>query len=1580
MLEIHISESIEPSMRQLNDHLFDKEYSVDADLTQLNAFFEVQAPHVLPLFSVLRETRAIIMNLENSTQQSVGSVLVRYACLLLHLYIPNVPHDPAIQPYVDAYLLKEKQSEIASRLNATREVDAIFVGHTKSLREVSLLDQLNALDSEIIPPSCYRPERSQSRALFQDMSRFLNGYVNEAKISALLSEYETDSNRSLKEASMLQKISSQVVERLKSQFVYYTDICDPIEDYVAILRLGLSLAFQSSRTESIKDLSPFMWLIDGSIFQSQFSDDLIERLQQIKNFNPPQNLLSDIYACLMQWLRIRQSYVGFQDSVVLRGLNQTLQMLHYNWSLNKSRMESEKIANTTVYKANDEEDEDFEFKSMFPDYENFVTVESYEPKSNEESIILEVYSTFLALFGESSRLPTFESTIRKAFSVISDLNNEGLLLKDIHMQNAVPAIILATTQVSAEISGEITSDFNFYRDGRATETEKSVSIFQDLRTRILQLVVRWPENEILRDCLRYCEEFLNLPTTASVARLLSYVEKQLDVLHEWQKVASSEYSVAYYIDALSKLIVEWRRLELTTWASLFDNEIQKTEDDIAHWFFYIYENIISVPLSPHATVSENMDEHLLELIQAVTMFIGSGPQGQFEKRLQLIRAFSRYALTFSKLSNVGEALCSLYKLYSQFIPVISGSIASQRKALEKEISEALLLASWKDTNHISLKESARRSHHKLYKSIRKFREVLHQPVRPLLDGGLDSADLVSVEPPAVTLPITSTFIESETMARHLFVCSSLTSWSSRPERLVEVTVTAKRMRLYALDCLISEVPSLSTYANDLIEEMARLRRETPSVLNEETKRTVQFLKTQKTKLFSETLKDLKAIGLKFSVRADVREKQDSVIKILRCLKGIDEVLPAGTEDLFFRLLEFTPRLRSCAVNHSDDLTPSQIQRGLGIAENLLSILIRQREHIGATAAQRLRFSTVVNEFLIFKHVAEATPLHSIDLRGEILPNLMKNLKLCCANLNMASSTVLAHARFSEDRDTKLISSLAQWSKSMDDLAQEIDRVPVPSKVSLINSDVNNVLGKYQICFTRCDADLTELLISHEQYAYILVKLRAFISRQSCLFESRKNESQAAHYSVEELEGSLRYLTDSILVVIQEIRRLMLDHISNNEDSWISVATSRLVRVLRKLHIEDITAAMEKALEIVAFIGTRSPDAVGALFSVTAVFVEEYSAFVDSILTKFALQHNEMVRGGLALFKAFKTVATNGYCSPQEPNDDDDHSNLQSGTGLGDGDGEQNISNTVGDDEDLTDLANQPDQKKEDNKPDEREEQENAVDMDGEMEGDLESVDQSGEDEDNEGGEQSDEELDEEVGSVDDLDPSAVDEKLWNDDAPEDSSNDKNSEQQLQDSSLMDDLTAKTDEKENPKDAKDDLENDTHDEGEEISDGEDEESGMEQNDEVAQHNDADKMDSNVQEGDALDLPEDMNLDDDDEADARNDIDDDPLLKDDSPDNQMDLDEIPNTDDTDLRNIEDDAQNELSDSENPEAMDIDGMLGTIDCFDERTNNNCQMSMNRKKNSEQSLKKNHMVVTMGRKVIIWRTMTQQLRTTER
>lgn len=99
------------------------------------------------------------------------------------------------------------------------------------------------------------------------------------------------------------------------------------------------------------------------------------------------------------------------------------------------------------------------------------------------------------------------------------------------------------------------------------------------------------------------------------------------------------------------------------------------------------------------------------------------------------RTFSQELGSGAKsLSRVADLLYNVHAFYSQYTARISAHLTSERAKIDKEVQNVVKLASWKDINVVALRASAVRSHHQLYKCVRKLRTVLQKPASDLFQA------------------------------------------------------------------------------------------------------------------------------------------------------------------------------------------------------------------------------------------------------------------------------------------------------------------------------------------------------------------------------------------------------------------------------------------------------------------------------------------------------------------------------------------------------------------------------------------------------------------------------------------------------------------------------------------------------------------------------------------------------------------------------------------------------------------------------------------------------------------------------
>jgi midasin len=271
-------------------------------------------------------------------------------------------------------------------------------------------------------------------------------------------------------------------------------------------------------------------------------------------------------------------------------------------------------------------------------------------------------------------------------------------------------------------------------------------------------------------------------------------------------------------------------------------------------------------------------------------------------------------------------------------------LSGQRGELEKEIQALIKLASWKDVNVQALKESARRTHHHLYKIIRKFRDVLRQPIRERLQpeaaGGSDTIPLAQMNDvfPIVPLPPSLIFPD------HLSFNPS--------EHVRDLERTYGRFVTLITDRI---QPFLTAHADNAVDSLATQLITTARALSEETiaatstekrQKQAKALLVRKRKAWSDLLKELKRGGLSANLRPEVLKHQSDALWVreqpVMPMGAFPRTSPEKGEVYFHRLCGLMPFLRTRLFSHHPDLTARELQRGVMYLESCYSIALQSR--------------------------------------------------------------------------------------------------------------------------------------------------------------------------------------------------------------------------------------------------------------------------------------------------------------------------------------------------------------------------------------------------------------------------------------------------------------------------------------------------------------------------------------------------------------------------------------------------------------------------------------------------------------
>ncbi|ABN66318.2 large protein with a conserved N-terminal domain, a central AAA ATPase domain composed of 6 tandem AAA protomers, and a C-terminal M-domain midas sequence motif-containing protein [Scheffersomyces stipitis CBS 6054] len=1450
---------------------------------------------------------SMIVSRDSSNLGSLGKAWVLFSCGCIQLFVPSSPYDPAIREYI-IYDRFEEQKQASERLiSSWRTIRAAVSGDEK----IHIEDCLLPISDDAAPqkPMVYRPTESFD-GLFEEWNSFMDSTISIAPVQALLKSAENLSASSEKMLDIFQKNSSKFLFRLRSNYLVYSDLNDILKGYIYGLKLGFELLSIEGKRSTAGFKYVDLWSVDAS--ELAIESSVISMFEKAKNFNKKISVDSQASEQLMLFfIKLCYSHKAANTNSVLSDVHiQSFQSLYYRWTLRRMKEEEENLQKGNLYKYSDpDSDIEGDFRKLFPDYEEVFDSDVTTSKNNNsfDTLYYDITQAYIDYYthNKTNDLSSLVNEGNELNKTLSQYRSE--IMKDKINSSVLSSLITSMASIYKKYNSN-DGPFDFYHDSSPSEAKKSIVIISRVHASVSKFLEQWPEHATLQNITKASDEFLMHPLDSPVAKLLQKVEQIYTLMAEWQKYASSQVSLKENFDELTTLIVNWRRLELSTWNTIFLSEEKALEKGIGKWWFHLFESII-VPILAD---NEQAEFSPTKLLSALNVFMSKTTYGEFVPRLNLLKAFKNHVSQLLGESNVYHALSNFILFYEQFVPLVADAIAATRKTLEKNISEVILLASWKDVNIDALKQSARKSHNSLYKVVRKYRAILATEVSPLIEAG------IAVETKSEVNMKSLSRIGGIVVDNDLEICSAVSSWKERPARLQNLDLVNRNMGVYINRITDESLPNLMDYAKELFEEMERLRKETPKELKEANKKLITALKTQKKKLLSDTLKELRRIGLKTALRADIVKGQGGVNVIVGNSSSFEGTELESSDVYFYRILDILPKLRASISNVAEDVPQVDADKGLAAAENLVNTIVATRDPLRVFSEYIPKLAKVYKSLEIISQsrsenidLARASEYSSIEMN---LHGIKYVLHWLPKLIDFALLTAQAVDTFEPGTQSKLFYDI---KLELSSLKNEFDSIDPYVRTSATSMFIRKFAEEY-IGFSK---RLNSWKLQYKNAGFIAEVVLSWMNSVNFSGLVQSSTSLNSLGSLENVEISLRKLSNSIIVAVQRVTECQEGEITEENDNWLVLTQTRIMKYIKSLHSKRIHDELAVCLDTISSVeqNTETSKVTSALVSFTLPLINHYFRLSSNVFETARDNYYNTSRATFMMTVALYNLATKGFCSPEPPTEQKEDNNLHDGTGLGDGEGATNNSNDVEDDEDLSEQAQQPNE--ENNDDDNEEENDDAVDIEGDMAGNLENASDQ-EDDENDGDEDDQEDLDEEIDDLDDLDPNAIDEKMWDEEVKEDK-NEKESDE-VPENANKDDDNMEANEDEDSEQSKD-KEKKQSEQGEEDKESEEkekeEENGTdeegeendvgEQEDEV-NHQDNEQVEDHVPQTEALDLPDDINLDDDEEADGDD--------KEEEFDDKMDVDD---EEEEEAQGKEEENQSDAKeDGETEEGVDEEG----------------------------------------------------------
>jgi midasin len=874
----------------------------------------------------------------------LGRVWVALAFLMIDFYVPNLPMDPVAGNRAYVNILHGRLQRLQQEIQLLRMVAKSRTGHDSNLLVERLLHRLSEVELEISAQSHIVKRDTDAvhlQELFTETHQFQTRVLTSVPAQNLIGVMALNPSEAVTIETVLQESIVNFQQRLKAAYSRFADIIIPLDEWLTRLRFGLRILRDDRNTpwkpeaislaQSVTTFPPAIAALRIRVntnFTTSFGDKedlIILRLQAIEH----------------------EVLLGVHMSRRLTEFGECFDELFRIWMKEQKEKARRDAENASLYRggmSNTEYGlEEAEFRELFPQYDDIMDENNagIDPEHWVSRLNTATISRIFANLMQTSKTLSPPGHIFAASFATKWLPSVIIQLPmSLDRHSIVWSLRYLQDHSERFLRSPAANTYNFYKDVNTSQTSRVIPILLSLRDRLSSLIGQWPDQMVLQHLRERCDAILSLDVNSPLPRILSALELLLLQIADWERYTYRENTIKEWQSTISSLVVEWRRLELSSWAQLLNHEHIACVEGTSEWWFRIYE--ATVYGTRAAALEGTLDRHLSSLLPLLESFLMSSSIGEYSPRLQLLRSFGRYTSVLARsgqdghdqaMNRVSKLLEAISCFYGRFSDQISASFDQQRVELDKEIDSFIKLASWKDVNVFVLKSSAQRTHHQLYKSIRKFRQILRQPVTPYL----------------------------ETKLMHSPRCREVVTYSmtelvpTAPDPPFLVPVPAHRQHLNStisrFDTLLRSIlPKLhfsapvatESFVNSIIEINQELATDVPPKEVKDASKWNKNLLTRKKTAFAKLLKTCKFVGLSDNIQASVLERHRDRVFLYEQRRAFPETVsayqvPVAKADLYFdRILAHLPKFEASLASHSSDISTRELTRLLNCTHSTLS--------------------------------------------------------------------------------------------------------------------------------------------------------------------------------------------------------------------------------------------------------------------------------------------------------------------------------------------------------------------------------------------------------------------------------------------------------------------------------------------------------------------------------------------------------------------------------------------------------------------------------------------------------------------
>ncbi|CAG8485903.1 6023_t:CDS:10 [Diversispora eburnea] len=1134
----------------------------------------------------------------------IGKSWTFLALGFISLYIPNYPLDPAAETHARCKQLLHKQSDLETEIHVRSNIEQHITGNSdnikipclrKNLENIRLLYENESTDLVI------RPENSQINDIFKHIHYICGNVIDEKHVTALMEDLEKGCDTSvLRREVLFQENVFQFIQRMNSNYPLYLDLLRPM--FIALFQLKYGIRLMSSASQY---LNSALEISVYNIFKSLMSMTKmgypkreVKLISSSESIRKIKGLIFSTCSTHEKW----DIYLKYMITVIKCIYHHIAKRGHLIFEdLETIDIIFNEIAD--IYSAAEEHKKNLaqEDESLYKNKtKTHVTITDEQHIDNRFQLMSQ---NFWSLF----------TMARKLTSLCGKLYPEEFDETFTTIQLLCTSMLKNWLEQGAELEGSSVASFkndgiyDFYKDENIIEARKISSVVANFKRRIKELLKLWPEHAVLHQLCNICDRINGFKLNSPIAKLLTGLEILLQKSEDWESYASRDVSLKSNQEEITDLIIKWRKLELECWPKLLKAQDKYYEQFAHKWWFHLYECIIR-PIHKFIHQSSNnkditllYENHITEIVKILDQFIQSSNFGEFESRLELIHTFYLHLSAkyhFNKMNTQGslynhaaDALWNVYKYYSQFLDEMRNTLVNQYKPIEKELYQFVKIASWKDTNIYALKQSAQKTHRHLSKCIRKYKDILNRPISFVITEYQDHLTIQSKEKVRDNhvnnellhlpekwlvdiLPIDFSERTFELMSKQILTV---------PDRFININKTLQKFKSYCLKDIFNNNTifnsHLDDFASEIILRIKTFQDETVPFMNEENKSFVKNMKLVKKKSLVDLLKELKRLGLHTFPNKKLVENQQNLggyllklprIQIeLTLFKGqlLTEIgffsIYEKADNYYFRIIARINNLRHASANYSKDLSSQEVCKALGFTEDLLSLLIQERQyfiefekHYEGLSGVVIQLDTIYSAYKSFSD----NKSRNVVLLNSLYENRLKIVKemfddILCMLIH-SSAIFDIQKQFSQQNTENIVQDIQNWLNTISSARQEIirifDRTILMSKYTIgkkafLTTDAIDTLENSVNTLNEFLENLNHVCALLPSFAHIFSPICDYINSRIGNLESLNinNNTTNLDDSTMMILGQLLHkvndLLDDLLVVVQNLKKSLQEN-------------------------------------------------------------------------------------------------------------------------------------------------------------------------------------------------------------------------------------------------------------------------------------------------------------------------------------------------------------------------------------------------------------------------------------------------------